>query len=71
MIIWAIKIVAALLSVGSFFLANREEIIKSGDVDSVATVTVMVLLIGHMLGAKVGKIIYWVIAVYLVIYVTA
>ena len=37
------------------------------DIDGIASVIVMVLGLGYILGARVGKIMYWVMAIYLVL----
>jgi len=41
--------------------------ISISDIDSIASIIVMILALGYILGAKVGKIAYWVMAIYLIV----
>lgn len=64
--LWLMKVGAAAAGIAGFFY-NGDKIIQSGDLDAGVTLLVMALLIGYILGARVGNIIYWIMAIYLVL----
>lgn len=57
----------SLTAAGAWIVANWPEIVKSGDLDGAAVIILMFLLLGYILGARVGKILYWVMAIYMVL----
>lgn len=63
---WILKLGAAAAAASTFFF-NFDAIARSGDLDAAATILVMVLALGYILGAQTGRLAYWVMAIYLVL----